>query len=318
MNAPLLVTPGMGIGPEVTARALAARTQQYPTVLLGNTDVCIAAAEQAGLPLRTISTLEAAEMGVQILAPPNPLKEPVEVAAIRAAATWCLAGKAAAMVTGPIHKKKLVDQGFRHQGHTDFLGDLCGVAPVMAFVGGRLRVALATVHIPLMSVGSALSVSGISHVVRTSHRALVRDLGLVNPRIAVCGLNPHAGEGGVLGSEEQTIIEPACVALRAEGIHVIGPVSAETAFLMAQQERVDLVVAMYHDQGLAPLKAVDFGRSVNWTLGLPLLRTSVDHGTADHLMGTGEADPASMASALSLAETILARRSLMRGQSPSL
>ncbi|MFT5685880.1 MAG: 4-hydroxythreonine-4-phosphate dehydrogenase, partial [Myxococcota bacterium] len=194
-------------------------------------------------------------------------------------------------------------------GHTDFLGHLCGVGePVMAFAGGALRVALVTHHLPLMQVGAALSVPVIQRVVRIADAALRNDLGLEVPRIAVCGLNPHAGERGLLGHEELETIGPACDGLRAEGLSVIGPVSAETAFLTAQRGEIDLVVAMYHDQGLAPLKAVDFGRSVNWTLGLPILRTSVDHGTAEHLMGTGRAEAASMIAALTLAEQVLSRR----------
>jgi len=308
MVRPLLITHGMGIGPEVTARALLAQPPGRPAVLLGRPETAQAAADAVGLPLRPIASLSEAVAGVSLMAPPNPQQEATEVAAIRFAAERCLAGEGAALVTGPIHKKRLADQGFTHNGHTDFLGALCGAEPVMAFVGGDLRVALVTMHMPLMSVGAALTVEGIAHIVQTSHAALVGDLGLPSPRIAVCGLNPHAGEGGLLGSEEITTIGPACDALRAAGLDVVGPVSAETAFLEAQHKRIDLVVAMYHDQGLAPLKAVDFGRSVNWTLGLPMIRTSVDHGTADHLVGTGAADDASMRAALRLATTILARR----------
>ncbi|HCH64946.1 MAG TPA: 4-hydroxythreonine-4-phosphate dehydrogenase PdxA, partial [Deltaproteobacteria bacterium] len=194
-------------------------------------------------------------------------------------------------------------------GHTDFLGRVCGVPdPIMAFVGGDLRVALVTHHLPLMAVGHALTEARIVRAVRLAARALQNDLGLAAPRLAVCGLNPHAGEGGFLGSEELETIGPACDRLRAEGLPVAGPVSAETAFLMARRQETDLVVAMYHDQGLAPLKAVDFGRSVNWTLGLPMVRTSVDHGTADALVGTGRAEPHSMVAALRLARTIAAQR----------
>lgn len=308
MERPLVVTHGMGIGPEVTARALAAAPPRRPVVLLGRPEPALAAAAAAALPVRRIASLSEAGAGVSLLSPPNPSGEAIEVAAIRCAAAACLSGAAAALVTGPIHKKRLADQGFRFSGHTDFLGALCGAAPVMAFVGGDLRVALVTTHMPLMSVGAALSVDEIVRTVTTSHAALVRDLGLPAPRIAVCGLNPHAGEGGMLGFEEIETIGPACEVLRANGLDIVGPVSAETAFLQAQLKRVDLVVAMYHDQGLAPLKAVDFGRSVNWTLGLPIIRTSVDHGTADHLVGTGTADAASMGAALRLAEGIVDRR----------
>lgn len=308
METPLVVTHGMGIGPEVTARALATAPPERPVVLLGRLETALAAAADAALPVQRIAALSEARPGVSVLLPPNPSGEAIEVAAIRYGASACLSGDAAALVTGPIHKKRLADQGFRFNGHTDFLGALCGTEPVMAFVGGDLRVALVTTHMPLMSVGPALSVDEIVRTVSTSHAALSRDLGLQSPRIAVCGLNPHAGEGGLLGSEEIETIGPACEVLRAAGLDVVGPVSAETAFLEAQRKRVDLVVAMYHDQGLAPLKAVDFGRSVNWTLGLPIIRTSVDHGTADHLVGTGAADAASMGAALRLAEGVVARR----------
>ena len=144
---------------------------------------------------------------------------------------------------------------------------------------------------------------------RKINKDLKRDLGIENPRFAVCGLNPHAGEQGMLGTEEIETIHPACQILRAEGYLVQGAVSAETAFLQAQNQRVDMVVAMYHDQGLAPLKAVDFGRSVNWTLGLPIIRTSVDHGTADDLVGKGVADPSSLLAAIGLADRIVSRHS---------
>ena len=179
----------------------------------------------------------------------------------------------------------------------------------MAFTGGALKVALVTTHIPLMSVANALSRENILHTVRTAYHHLCHDLGIENPRFAVCGLNPHAGEEGMLGREEIELIHPCCDELRAEGLNIVGAVSAETAFLLAQQQEVDMVVAMYHDQGLAPLKAVDFGRSVNWTLGLPIIRTSVDHGTADSLVGTGKADHSSLMAAIYLAETIATRHS---------
>jgi len=292
----------MGIGPEVTAQALTRQRPARPVILLGRS-----AAISPWIPdTQSISRLEDHDPArIGLLEPQS--AEPPEVAAIRQAAAACLAGNAAGLVTGPINKRVLADQGFAFMGHTDFLGHLCGVDdPVMAFAGGRLRVALVTHHMPLMSVSAALTIPRIQRVVRIAHRALRDDLRIAAPRIAVCGLNPHAGERGLLGQEELETIGPACDGLRAAGLGVVGPVSAETAFLSAQQGTVDLVVAMYHDQGLAPLKAVDFGRSVNWTLGLPILRTSVDHGTAEHLMGTGAAEPDSMCAALRLAEAVLA------------
>jgi 4-hydroxythreonine-4-phosphate dehydrogenase len=313
---PLVVTPGMGIGPEVTARALAAEPPAGPVVLAGRSDEILPELAALGLTAEVVSSIEAVPaalsneaLSLSLFDPGDRPGEPTEVAAIRLAAEACMHGKAAGLVTGPIHKARLVAGGFTHRGHTDFLGTVCGVPdPIMAFVGGELRVALVTHHLPLMQVGAALSTASIARTARVAHSALCSELALDAPRIVVCGLNPHAGEGGVLGTEELTTIGPACDALRAEGRDVVGPVSAETAFLMARRNEADLIVAMYHDQGLAPLKAVDFGRSVNWTLGLPIVRTSVDHGTADHLVGTGRAEPDSMVAALRLARDIIERR----------
>ena len=178
----------------------------------------------------------------------------------------------------------------------------------MAFVGGSVRVALATVHMPLSAVPGALTVPRLGHTIRQAHLALRQQLGLERCRIAVCGLNPHAGDDGLLGHEDQAVVAPAVQAAIAEGIDAFGPVSAEHAFVAAVRGEVDLVVAMYHDQGLAPLKALDFGRSVNWTLGLPIIRTSVDHGTADDIAGTATADAGSMHAAIRLAEQLVSRR----------
>jgi 4-hydroxythreonine-4-phosphate dehydrogenase len=294
VKAPLLITPGdpRGIGPEVAIRAL--RAHPVDAVLLGDIDALRVYAPE----LEVVDRLTPGA-GLRALKLPES-DEPVEVVAIRAAVAACLVGEGRALVTGPIHKARLAARGFHHHGHTEFLGELCGIAePVMAFVGGSMRVVLTTVHLPLRDVPAAITVDRVLHVVRTADAALRAQLGFARPRIAVCGLNPHAGDAGVLGTEELTTIGPACDILRAEGIDVWGPISAETAFW--EHERSDLVVAMYHDQGLAPLKRVDFGRSVNWTLGLPIVRTSVDHGTADALVGTGRASSASMQAAIALA-----------------
>ncbi|MCK6504554.1 4-hydroxythreonine-4-phosphate dehydrogenase PdxA [Myxococcota bacterium] len=307
----VVVTPGMGIGPEVSLRALARRRELWPRVVLVGRASALAAVPD-GPPLVEVRGLCAAPRGLALF-DPGDRAEPTEAAAVRAGALACLQGRAAALVTGPIHKGRLAARGFPFSGHTDFLGHLCGAAPVMAFAGGRFGVALVTVHIPLARVPQALTVEGIVHVTRTAARAWRDQLGRSHPRLAVCGLNPHAGEGGLLGGEEGAIIAPACATLRGEGWDVDGPVSAETAVMQAMAGQVDVVIAMYHDQGLVPLKAVDFGRTVNWTLGLPIVRTSVDHGTADDLVGTGRADPSSMAAALALAERIVARRRAQAG-----
>ena len=291
---PLLVTPGdpLGIGPEVAVRAL--RSTGVDALLVGDIDVL-----RRYAPELVVTDRITPGAGIRALAMPAST-EPVEVQALRVAVAACLAGEGRALVTGPIHKARLAARGFGYPGHTEFLGALCGVDhPVMAFVGGAVRVALVTVHLPLRAVPDAITIDRVLHTVRAADRALRDQLGLVAPRLAVCGLNPHAGDAGLLGREEIEIIGPACERARAEGISVWGPISAETAFY--EVDRSDLIVAMYHDQGLAPLKRTDFGRSVNWTLGLPIVRTSVDHGTADALVGTGRASPASMEAAIRLA-----------------
>ena len=280
MSLPLVVTPGdpRGIGPEVTVKALQRLGER--ALVVGDA----AAVRRWG--------------EVDVLEPPE--GEPVEVASLRLAVQMCLDGRAAGLVTGPIHKARLAEQGFDHPGHTTFLGQLTGARPVMGFVGGRFRVALATVHVPLSRVSEVLTPERLDHtlaVAAQSIRVLVDP-----PRLLVCGLNPHAGDDGLLGREEIEVIGPACERARAAGIEVVGPISAETAFRVAGER--DLIVAMYHDQGLVPLKCVDFGRSVNWTMGLPIIRTSVDHGTADDIAGQGVADPSSMVAALRLARQL--------------
>ncbi len=287
---PLVVTPGCprGIGAEVTAGAMS-RLDIGDVLVVGD----VAALRAAGLAERP---------GLQLLSPPSS-SEPVEIAAIRWATEACLTGEARALCTGPIHKARAAAGGFAFSGHTDFLAHLCGTpSPVMAFVGGEVRVALVTVHLPLRDVPARITEAAVLHTLRVVDHALRTQLHLAAPRLAVCGLNPHAGEGGLLGDEELRAITPAILRAQAEGIGAYGPVSAEEAFM--HPEAADLIVAMYHDQGLAPLKRVDFGRTVNWTMGLPIVRTSVDHGTADALVGTGRARCDSMEAALRLADRL--------------
>jgi 4-hydroxythreonine-4-phosphate dehydrogenase len=286
----LVVTPGMGIGPEVTVKALAARPRD--AMLIGSRDV-LDLARAAGLSIE-----ETPEPGPGLRFHERRTDEPVPVAAIRMGVEMCMRGAARALVTGPIHKAKLAAQGFTFAGHTGFLGHLAGVPrPVMAFHAPGLVLSLVTTHVPLIEV--RLDAADVASVVRITREA-VRGLGIPHPRIAVTGLNPHAGDGGLLGSEEEAIIRPAL-----QGLGVVGPISAEAAF--TQRARYDAIVAMYHDQGLVPLKALWFGQTVNWTLGLPFVRTSVDHGTADDLVGTGRADARSMEAALALAERLTNR-----------
>ncbi|MCK6520055.1 4-hydroxythreonine-4-phosphate dehydrogenase PdxA [Myxococcota bacterium] len=297
---PLLITPGdpRGIGAEVAVKA--ARRLDLDAVLIGDLDELRRVAPR----LPVVSALTEGGGGLRALDPRESLgdAEPVEIAAIRLAVSACQRGAGRALVTGPIHKARLAARGFHHPGHTTFLGELCGVEePVMAFVGGALRVSLVTVHLPIRRVAEALTTALVLRTLRVSDAELRARLGLPRPRLLVCGLNPHAGDGGLLGREELDVIAPAIALARAEGLTVEGPVSAEAAFRWMLDGRADMVVAMYHDQGLAPLKLIDFGRSVNWTLGLPIVRTSVDHGTADDLYGQDRADPASMEAAIQLA-----------------
>jgi 4-hydroxythreonine-4-phosphate dehydrogenase len=300
----------MGIGPEVACKALTGERRFGPVTLLGDWAAISQAASQSGLTVtRIASPTDTPEHGVGVFEPPS-ATEPVEAAAIRLAVSLLLEGQGGAMVTGPIHKARLAKRGFSFTGHTDFIADLCRLPhePVMAFVGGQLRVALTTVHVPLLKVPALINTPRVLHTMQTADRALRDQLGMAAPRLAICGLNPHAGDDGVLGSEEILHIAPAVQLARQQGIDAVGPISSEAAFRGAMAGDFDMVIAMYHDQGLAPLKAVDFGRSVNWTLGLPIIRTSVDHGTADDIAGKGLADPRSMEAALELAERLCAAR----------
>ena len=223
---------------------------------------------------------------------------------LRAAADGCRSGRYAAMVTAPVAKRVIADSGVRFSGHTEFLAAWLGVElPVMMLVAGDLRVALATTHLPLRDVADALDMQRITDVVEILHADLRNRFGIEEPEIVVCGLNPHAGEGGHLGREEDEFITPALDRLRSKGRHVRGPLPADTAFTPAAGHK-DAVLAMYHDQGLPVLKYAGFGHAVNVTLGLPIIRTSVDHGTAFDIAGTGKADPGSLIAALELAATM--------------
>ena len=218
-------------------------------------------------------------------------------------------GQVDAIATAPINKASFAAAGLPWKGHTDLLAHLTGARRgVMMFHADALRVVLATVHIPLASVAAALTRPWLEETIRVTAAELPR-FGIEHPRIAVAGLNPHAGEGGLIGSEEEAVITPAIAACAADGIVVTGPFPADTIFLRATRGEFDVVVACYHDQGLIPVKMAAFGRAVNVTLGLPIVRTSVDHGTAFDIAGTGLADPSSMIEAVKLAARLaIARR----------
>jgi 4-hydroxythreonine-4-phosphate dehydrogenase len=220
-----------------------------------------------------------------------------------------LTGEFSALVTAPVQKSLINDAGIAFSGHTEYLATRVGGGPpVMLLTTGELRVALATTHLPLRAVGDALSVESLCHTGATLAHALSRWWGIRAPRIAVCGLNPHAGEGGHLGDEEIRIIGPAIERLRRDGIRAEGPLPADTVFVPQILRKFDAVLAMYHDQGLPVVKHAGFEQAVNVTLGLPLLRTSPDHGTALNLAGTGRADAGSITAAVELASRLAAQR----------
>lgn len=258
-----------------------------------------------GLPVLPLPLSEPVSAGV-----PNPANALKVIESIEQAATLALAGAAAAVVTNPIQKKVLYGAGFRHPGHTEFLAALAGggAAPVMMLACPGLRVVPVTVHLPLAQALAALSKDAIVHAGQVTAAALRRDFGIAAPRLAVAGLNPHAGEGGALGEEETHIVAPAVAALRAQGILVKGPEAADTLFHAAARRRYDAVLCMYHDQALIPLKTIDFENGVNITLGLPFVRTSPDHGTALGIAGQGAASPASLIAAMTTARAMSGAR----------
>jgi 4-hydroxythreonine-4-phosphate dehydrogenase len=293
----ILATQGdpEGIGPEVLLRALHAGSA-------GDADVTVLGDQ--GLLLRTADALD--------VPPPErilPAPEPGRAATLWALEEACLRalrGEADAIVTAPIHKADLAAIGFTFPGQTEFLGDrLGGVETTMMLAGPCLRVALVTTHLRLADVPAAVTRSSVEAAIRRTADGLGRWYGVQAPRLGVLGLNPHAGEDGLFGDEDRERIAPAVAACRADGIDCVGPLPGDGTFAPRSRRGYDAIVAMYHDQGLSALKAVEGGGAVNVTLGLPVLRTSPDHGTARDIAGQGLADPASMAAALRLAAGIV-------------
>lgn len=223
------------------------------------------------------------------------------LATIAAGVRACLDGHFDALVTAPVHKGIINESGVEFTGHTEYIAGMTGGYPVMMLVADTLRVALATTHLPLRNVCDVITRGLLETVLRVLHGDLIRRFGIARPRILVCGVNPHAGEGGHLGREEIEVIEPTLEGLRCDGLQLRGPLPADTIFLSKHLQHADAVLAMYHDQGLPVLKYAGFGRAVNITLGLPIIRTSVDHGTALDLAGTGRADAGSMEAAITTA-----------------
>ncbi len=328
---PIALTAGdpAGIGPDITLATWERRlSDDLPAfALLGDPDHLKRRAELMGMrvPLAPISDIsEATEIFARAL-PVLPVRSvpgieagqpyvaaaPAIIESIEAAVRLAMNGKARAVVTNPIAKHVLIAAGFAHPGHTEFLGALARAqgkhaSPVMMLCGPDLRVVPVTIHIPLARVPVELSADRIVETARVTAAGLRRWFGIGRPRLAVTGLNPHAGEGGAMGNEEQTIIAPALALLRDEGLDVTGPHPADTLFHARARGRYDAAIAMYHDQALVPLKTLAFDEGVNVTLGLPFIRTSPDHGTAFDIAGTGTARPDSLIAALRLAARMAA------------
>lgn len=333
---PLAVTMGdpAGIGPELIVKAWLARETGAvpPFVVYGGLEPMVETAWRLGIDLpiaRVDRATDAAAMfagrlpivAVPMIKPVVPGRPDIAnaaavVAAIRAAVVATLGDQTSAVVTAPIAKAVLYEAGFPHPGHTEFLAVLADELrperqwrPVMMLASPDLRVVPTTIHIPVSEVPEKLSMELIETTIRITVDALVRDFAIPAPRVAVAGLNPHAGEQGSIGTEDRDIIAPVVGRLRDEGLNVIGPMSADTMFHPAARARYDVAVAMYHDQALIPIKTIAFDEGVNVTLGLPFVRTSPDHGTAFDIAGKGVADPTSFLAALRLAAEIGARRS---------
>lgn len=312
-----------GVGPEVTLKALAAEAAADDTkyFLIGDYEGITRLNQQLGtcLPIQLFHSKN--QEGRFFVYSTFPEKLPADLEAgsplaAKAAVNWlrdgahlCLTHEMDALVTAPVNKETIIRSGVPFIGQTEFLSELAGTKrTVMMLLGaddrGRwLRVALATTHVPLKLVASQVTQQKIELAIENAAQAC-RDLGLPRARVAVCGLNPHAGEGGQLGTEEQTIVGPAVKAAQERGIDVHGPFSADTLFYYVYRGDYDAVIAMYHDQGLVPLKMIGFESGINWTLGLPFIRTSPDHGTAYDIAGKGIANPSSMRAAIQLAKTL--------------
>lgn len=321
-----------GIGPEITLRAWLERNERglEPFVVFADKDVLAERARQFALPVPIAPVAAASDAfdafgsALPVLHVPlkvraragvgDPLNRSAIIGAIEDATAAVVRGEASAIVTNPIAKHVVLGEGFAFPGHTEFLAALAerhagkSYRPVMMLASHELRVVPLTVHCALASVPKAITRGLILETVHTTYTALKTDFGIAGPRIAVTGLNPHAGEEGTMGREEIDIIAPAIADLRSEGLSVTGPHPADTLFHAAARRSYDAVVAMYHDQALIPLKTLAFDEGVNVTLGLPFVRTSPDHGTAFDIAAEGRASPASLIAALKLASEIVAAR----------
>jgi 4-hydroxythreonine-4-phosphate dehydrogenase len=320
----LAITAGepAGIGPELLIR-LAATPLAASLVAIADRGLLKRAAARCGLDIELIdddgSTQTERHPGSMRLrhiplafdempGRPDPRNARHVLDTLAEAADGCMAVRYDAVITAPLQKSSVNDAGIRFSGHTEFFAERAHADVVMMLASPELRVALVTTHLPLSAVAAAITRESLTRTLRIVHAELRSKFGIAAPRIAVLGLNPHAGEGGHLGHEEIDTVIPVLDALRSEGMDLIGPLPADTAFVPAQRRHYDAVLAMYHDQALPVLKSEAFDRTVNLTLGLPFIRTSVDHGTALDLAGTGQADPASLIAAARMAMELIARR----------
>ncbi|UUE45694.1 4-hydroxythreonine-4-phosphate dehydrogenase PdxA [Pectobacterium aroidearum] len=319
-NTPrVVITPGepAGIGPDLVI-ALAQQAWPVELVICADPDLLLTRALQLSMPLTlrdyqpgqpaqpqqagSLTILPIATSATVIAGQLNVANSAYVVETLARACDGCLSGEFAALITGPVHKGIINDAGVPFSGHTEFFADRSHCdRVVMMLATEELRVALATTHLPLAAVSAAITRQSLHEVITILHHDLQTKFGIVQPQIYVCGLNPHAGEGGHMGREELDVINPALDELRQQGITLVGPLPADTLFQPKYLQHADAVLAMYHDQGLPVLKYQGFGRAVNITLGLPFIRTSVDHGTALELAATGSADPGSFITALNLA-----------------
>ncbi|MCC4598826.1 4-hydroxythreonine-4-phosphate dehydrogenase PdxA [Xanthomonas melonis] len=318
----LALVPGepAGIGPELCVRLAQQPRPDARLVAYADPDTLHSAAQALSLPVRLLDPDQSARapgdlpvVPIRQASPtrfgsPDPANAAAVITGLRTAAGDCLSGRLQGMVTGPVHKAAINAGGIAYTGTTELLAEQAGCPVVMMLANSIVRVALVTTHLPLRAVADAITADALAQCLRITHSALRRDFGLPAPRIAVLGLNPHAGEDGHLGREELDVVIPLLERLRGEGLHLIGPLPADTAFLPQKLSGFDAVVAMYHDQGLPVLKYSGFEQAVNITLGLPYPRVAVDHGTALELAGRGIADPSSLMAATTLCARLAARR----------
>ena len=308
-----------GVGPELAVKARAALGADLPFAWIGDPRHLPKGAviveisdptEAVGVAADTLPVLPLHFAAPALPGQPDPANAAGTIEAIARAVAWVQAGKAGAVCTAPINKKALKDgAGFAFPGHTEYLAHLAGVERVVMMLAcPGLRVVPATIHIALSEVPTALTDALLEDTIRITHAALIRDFGLANPRLVVAGLNPHAGEGGAMGWEEERMIRPLVARLAATGMAIRGPLPADTMFHAAARAGYDAAICAYHDQALIPIKTIDFAGGVNVTLGLPFVRTSPDHGTAYDIAGRGVADPSSLIAALRMAGEMAAAR----------